>query len=166
MNWHLCYIIRSMKTCPFFVNGPMYQTMLARRQHYAVKNLGCLNSLHIREVDTNSVQAGDYVMLPRISFQAILKYSRIDDKRITMKDRFDRDWSVYNTCADDLLPAMNKGVVETWCTIVKKGAMYGIVVDMKRPLALSIAQDEDVPYMLEHAQDLNLLVPYFQKLAV
>lgn len=105
-----------------------------------------------------------YVCLPRIAFQAELTFFDMYDKRILMKDRFGRVWSVFMSNAKELIPELTKGTVNAWWTMTKKGAAYGIEIDAKKAVSPSLTVDQDVPLLLEQAQDLNDLIPIFAKI--
>ena len=81
------------------------------------------------------------------------------------KQRFGLHWLVYAGDIDVLIPVMIKGVVDAWWTIVKRGSMYGLNVDLDTPLAV-VAPDRDVPLMLNTAHDLRALYAPFSAMAV
>lgn len=151
---------KPIKTCYFQIDGPI------RRQDVANGWGGVAGVRTLLDYPDGLMNhsPNEIVELPRVRFQAEMTFVRVNDKRIVMKDRFGRMWSVYGSYIDQLVPLMTKGVIECWWTIVKRGSMYGIVADVESPLG-SVSQDEDVPLMLETAYDLRSLVPNFEALA-
>ena len=116
--------------------------------------------------DSRRQNAADFVMLPRVAFQAELQYDRLEPGRILMKDVHGREWSVFGSSADEVLPKMQLGKLTAWWVMTKKGQACGLTVDIARPLMASVPSNQDVPLMLEKSTDLNALIPYFEDMAV
>ncbi len=88
-----------------------------------------------------------------------------EDKRVMVMDVYGRLWSVYQTEMNTLIPDMNKGVLDAWWSITKKVSMYGLTVDVQRPLG-PVTPDKDVPMLLANTKDLSDVVPFFHAMAV
>lgn len=152
-----------LKTCFFRGDGPYRQQSVA--QQYRV---GIADELHTLLEYPDYIQRlapTEVIELPRIRFQAKMTFSTLLDKRIIMKDRFNRSWSVYGSDINILVPAMAQGVVECWWSIVKRGAMYGLNADLNTPIG-PVAHDRDVPLMLDSVSDLRVLETDFRAMAV
>ena len=154
-----------IKTCPFFIDGPTYQKMQARNQSVA---LGGMYKLHtMQDWDNPRYQKPvDYVMLPRVAFQAEMQYVRLDNGRVLMNDVHGRQWSVFGAAADELLPKMQMGKITAWWIMAKKGQACGLMVDTSRPLMAHVPSNQDVPLMLEKSTDLNAIIPYLEDMVV
>lgn len=151
---------RKIKTCFFQLEGPIRQQSVARGWAYVTDANALLDYPEI--VERHSPK--ELIEMPCIRFQAEMTFSHMTDKRIIMKDRFGRKWSVYASHINELVPRMNKGVVEAWWSIVKRGSMYGIVADVESPLG-AVDVDFDVPLMLDTVHDLRSVIPNFEAMA-
>jgi hypothetical protein len=152
---------KQIKTCFFQIDGPIRQQHIAAGYSY-------WQGLHTLLEYANyaiKVSPHEVVELPRVRFQAQMTFVCMANKRILMKDRFGRDWSVYGSYIDLLVPRMTKGVIECWWEMTKKSNVYGLTADVEAPLG-KVAQDRDIPLMLEKSTDLNSLRPYFEAMAV
>lgn len=150
------------KTCFFRADGPY------RQQAAAYNRVGSSDELHTLLEYPEYIQRHcpqEVVELPRIRFQAKMTFATMLDKRIIMKDRFDRSWSVYASDINVLVPVMTNGVVECWWNIVKRGAMYGVNADVHSPLGL-VTPNTDVPLMLHSVTDLRSLEQAFAAMAI
>ena len=155
-----------MKYCPFSINGPRYQRV------YGINSaMNCslgLNALHTLQDWEHSIDPHqpDSILMPCVRFQAELHFRRLDGGRVLMLDAYGRQWPVFASAANEVLPAMQKGALNAWWIISKKGKAYGLTVDLKAPLMLSVPIDQDVPQMLEKALDLKMVMREFEALAV
>ncbi len=127
-----------------------------------------MDRLHTMQDWERSINAAapDYIMMPRVRFQAKLTYRRLSQGRVLMTDDYDREWSVFGSDADKVLPAMAMGVLSAWWVMAKKGKAYGLTVDLDTPLVASLPTSMDIPLMLEKTQDMPSLMPYFEAMAV
>ena len=150
----------TMKYCPFLIDGPSYQ-------HFSFSGLGMyqLHRMQDRECHIDPTYP-DYIMMPRVRFQAELTYKRLSQERVLMSDVYGREWSVFGSDADKLLPAMQRGVLNAWWVMTKKGKAYGLTVDLDTPLMAQVPSNLDIPLMLEKTQDMQALMPYFEAMAV
>lgn len=156
-----------MKYCPFRINGYAHQQMYGSRSG-APRIASGMHRLHTmqdweRKIDPSDP---DYIMMPRVRFQAKLTYKRLSQGRILMSDDYDREWSVFGSDADKVLPAMNVGVLNAWWVMAKKGKAYGLTVDLDAPVMANLPSNLDIPLMLEKAQDMQSLMPFFEAMAV
>ena len=148
------------KICYFQIDGPERRQSIA----HGCRGIADIHALIDYAEHMVRRRSQEIVELPRIRFQAELTFVRVYDKRIIMADRFGLPWSVYAGDLDALIPAMTKGVVEAWWTIVKRGSMYGLNVDLETPLGV-VVPDRDVPLMLNTAHDLRALYAPFSAMA-
>lgn len=156
-----------MKYCPFRINGPYYQRLYGANSGMAriANGFDKINTMQDWQKSIDPA-APDYIMMPMVRFQAELHYRRLSDGRILMLDAYDRTWSVFSSSADEVLPAMQKGVLNAWWTMAKKGKAYGLMVDLKQPLLANVPANLDIPQMLEKVQDLNTVMTEFEAMAV
>ena len=61
---------------------------------------------------------------------------------------------------------MQRGVLNAWWVMTKKGKAYGLTVDLDTPLMAQVPSNLDIPLMLEKTQDMQALMPYFEAMAV
>jgi hypothetical protein len=157
----------TIKTCPFIINGPFYQS-LQRSQQFSTYVASGFNKLHtMQDWDSPKMHLGiDYIMMPRVKFQAELQYQKLDGGRILMRDGYGRQWSVFGAAADEILPAMQMGKLLAWWTMAKKGKAYGLTVDLKYPLMARVPAHQDIPLMLEKSTDLSSVMKEFEAMAV
>ena len=153
---------KPIKTCFFQIDGPIRQQNIAKGSLYLQTGLHTLLEYAPYVIKAAHPEA---VELPRVRFQAQMTFVRMTEKRVLMKDRFGRKWSVYGSYIDLLVPRMTKGVVECWWEMTKKGNVYGLTADVEAPLG-TVGQNQDIPLMLEKATDLNSLWPYFEAMVV
>ncbi len=152
--------MKPLKTCYFQIDGPERRQWIA----HGCRGIADVHALIDYAEHLVRQRSQEIVELPRIRFQAELTFERFYDKRLIMTDRFGLHWSVYGGDIDALIPAMTKGVVEAWWTIVKRGSMYGLNVDLATPLGV-VVPDRDVPLMLHTAHDLRALYAPFAAMA-
>lgn len=156
-----------MKYCPFLIDGPRYLHLYGAAARSAALSSG-FDKLHtMQDWDRpKMVISSDCIMMPRVRFQAKLHYKRLSDGRILMLDEYDRQWSVFGSSADEVLPAMTNGVIEAWWVMAKKGNAYGLTVDLKQALMARILPNQNIPLMLEKANDLKTVMSDFEAMAV
>lgn len=155
-----------IKTCPFIINGPLYQRLQGRQQLSAHVVSG-FHRLHtMQDWDSPKLNPADYIMMPRVKFQAEMQYRRIDGGRILMCDRYGRQWSVFAAAADEVLPAMQLGKILAWWTMAKKGQACGLTADLNHPLMARVPAYQDIPLMLEKSTDLSTVMQEFEAMAV
>lgn len=152
---------KTIKTCYFQIDGPVRQQNINMQWSTAQR----VNTLLDYPGILLACAPNEVVELPRVRFQAMMMFHRTTDKRVIMKDRFGREWSVYNSCINQLIPAMTRGAIECYWEIVKRGSMYCIVSDVNAPLG-TVKPDQDVPLMLDTVYDLRSLVSQFEDLAI
>lgn len=149
-----------MKYCFFRINGPTY-----RHLSFSASGMYQLHTMQDWECHIDPTHP-DYIMMPRVRFQAELTYKRLNQGRVLMSDVYGREWSVFGSDADKLLPAMQRGVLNAWWVMTKKGKAYGLTVDLNTPLMAQVPSNLDIPLMLEKTQDMQALMPYFEAMAV
>lgn len=155
-----------IKTCPFIIDGPVVQQMRGRAA--GRYQLSGMYKLHSMQDWSNPLHQGaaDYIQLPRMKFQAELRYQSLCGGRILMLDQYGRQWSIFGSSADEVLPKMQMGKLTAWWIMTKKGQACGLTVDLTTPLLAHVPPNQDVPQMLEKVQDLNTVMAEFAALAV
>ena len=154
------------KTCYFHLDGPHFQAMVQIGNLQPWKARTLMESDHFATYYKNKYPS-EIIELARVTFKAKMRFHAFhaEDKRVMVMDVYGRLWSVYQTEMNTLIPAMNKGVLDAWWSITKKGSMYGLTVDVQRPLG-PVTPDKDVPMLLANAKDLSDVVPFFHAMAV
>ena len=159
-----------MKYCPFRIDGPTYQRLYGSNvaSRSFVHTPTGMERLHTMQDWERSIHPThpDYIMMPRVRFQAELTYQCLSQGRVLMRDAYERTWSVFASDADKVLPAMRLGVLNAWWVMAKKGKAYGLTVELETPLVANLPSNLDIPLMLEKTQDMQALMPYFEAMAV
>lgn len=156
-----------MKYCPFSIDGPRYKRFYSINSSRGLIATG-LDVLHTLQDWDHRIDPAqpDCILMPCVRFQAELHFRCLSSGRVLMLDAYGRQWPVFASAANEVLPAMQKGALNAWWIISKKGKAYGLTVDLKAPLMPSVPIDQDVPQMLEKALDLKMVMREFEALAV
>ena len=153
---------KKQKSCFFQIDGPVFRKHSAQKMSYVSAKVNTLLEYPDSRI---SASPNEVVELPCVRFQAQMTFVCMLGKRVLMKDRFGREWSVYASFINQLVPAMNKGVIECWWEIVKKSNVYGLTADVSAPVG-PVGSNQDVPLMLDTAFDLRSCLTNFEAMAV